>query len=29
VKQYSWQLLLLEVKPPRWLDVTLELLRLW
>jgi hypothetical protein len=29
VKKSSWHLLLLEVKPPRWLGVALELLRLW
>jgi hypothetical protein len=29
VKQSSWYLLLLEVKPPRWLGITLELPRLW
>jgi hypothetical protein len=29
VKQSSWYLLLLEVKPPRWLGVALELPRLW
>jgi hypothetical protein len=29
VKQSSWYLLLLEVKPPIRLGVTLELLRLW
>jgi hypothetical protein len=29
VKQSLWHLLLLEVKPPRWLGVTLELPRLW
>jgi hypothetical protein len=29
VKQSLWYLLLLEVKLPRWLGVTLELLRLW
>jgi hypothetical protein len=29
VKQSSWHLLLLKVKPPRWLGVALELPRLW
>jgi hypothetical protein len=29
VKQSSWYLLLLEVKPPRWLVITQELPRLW
>jgi hypothetical protein len=29
LKQSLWYLLLLEVKSPRWLDVTLELPRLW
>jgi uncharacterized protein YndB with AHSA1/START domain len=29
VKQSLWHLLLLEVKPPRRLEVTLELPRLW
>jgi hypothetical protein len=29
VKQSSWYLLLLEVKPPRQLGITLELLSLW
>jgi hypothetical protein len=29
VKQSSWHLLLLEVKPPRRLGVALELTRLW
>jgi hypothetical protein len=29
VKQSLWHLLLLEVKPPRWLGVALELTRLW
>jgi hypothetical protein len=29
VKQSSWHLLLLEVKPARWLGVALELSRLW
>jgi hypothetical protein len=29
VKKYSWHLLLLEVKHPRWLGVALELPRLW
>jgi hypothetical protein len=29
VKQSLWHLLLLEVKPPRWLGVALELPRLW
>jgi uncharacterized protein YndB with AHSA1/START domain len=29
VKQSLWYLLLLEVKPPRRLEVTLELPRLW
>jgi hypothetical protein len=29
VKQFSWHLLLLEVKPPRRLGVALELQRLW
>jgi hypothetical protein len=29
VKQSSWYLLLLKVKPPRWLGVALDLPRLW
>jgi hypothetical protein len=29
MKQYMWHLLLLEVKPPRWLGIALELPRLW
>jgi hypothetical protein len=29
VKQSLWHLLLLEVKPPRWLGATLKLPRLW
>jgi hypothetical protein len=29
MKQYSWHLLLLEVKAHRWLGVALELPRLW
>jgi hypothetical protein len=29
VKQSSWHLLLLEVKPPRWLGIALDLPRLW
>jgi hypothetical protein len=29
VKQFSRHLLLLEVKPPRWLGIALELPRLW
>jgi hypothetical protein len=29
VKQFLWHLLLLEVKPPRWLGIALEVPRLW
>jgi hypothetical protein len=29
MKQSLWHLLLLEVKPPRWLGIALELSRLW
>jgi hypothetical protein len=29
VKQSLWHLLLLEVKPPRWLGIAIELARLW
>jgi hypothetical protein len=29
MKQSLWHLLLLEVKPPRWLGIVLELSRLW
>jgi hypothetical protein len=29
MKESSWHLLLLEVKPPRWLGIELELPRLW